>query len=173
MARYSVTQLVYHPAFDPYNAALRLLRLLSASPKPLDRTSLRILDFYVLFPEELSQARLTTALRSKVRRLNSEPRYPYDRLPAQQPLFARMEPSFDAALQTLIAKGLAARSTEETYALVSENVPTSLLEIARKRNEAEAGLIEVLVEVGTSFEGLGANGLKDRTGLAEYRYDAV
>lgn len=168
-----MTQLVYHPAFDPYNAALRLLRLLSASEQPLDRTSLRILDFYVLFPDELGHARLTTRLRSKVRRLNAEARYPYDRLPAQQPLFARMEPSFDAALQTLIAKGLVTRSDDESYELVPEKVPATLLEIARNRNASEADLIEVLVEVGTSFESLGPDGLKDRTGLAEYRYDAA
>lgn len=168
-----MTQLVYHPAFDPYNAALRLLRLLTAATQPLDRTSLRILDFYVLFPEELGQARLSTSLRSKVRRLNSEPRFPYDRLPAQQPLFARMEPSFDAALQTLIAKGLVIRSDGEMYELLAENVPVTLLDIARHRNAAESDLIEVLIEVGTSFPSLGANGLKDRTGLAEYRYDAA
>jgi hypothetical protein len=168
-----VTQLVYHPAFDAYNAVLRLLRLLFAASKPLDRTSLRILDFYVLFPEELPHARLSTPLRSKVRRLNSKPRYPYDRLPAQQPLFARMEPSFDAALQTLIAKGLVTRDDDETYRLAIENLPTALAKIIRERNEAEPDLIEVLAEIGTTFDSLGANGLKDRTGLAEYRYDAA
>ena len=168
-----MTQLVYHPAFDPYNATLRLLRLLLATETPLDRTGLRVLDFYVLFPEQLVQARLTTSLRSKVRRLNHQPRFPYDRLPAQQPLFARMEPTFDAALQTLIAKGLVKRTVDQKYELMRESVPRVLLDIAADRNVIETELIHVLMEIGTSFNSLGTDGLKDRTGLAEYRYDAA
>lgn len=167
-----MTQLVYHPAFDPYNAVLRLLRLLMVAVEPLDRITLRILDFYILFPEELEQVRLSTALRSKVRQIKSEPRFPYDRLPASQPLFSRMEPSFDAALQTLVAKGLV-RCTDGLYELDIKRVPQRLQQIARERNATEAKLLDALVDLGTSFDSLGTNGLKDRTGLAEYRYDAA
>lgn len=167
-----MTQLVYHPAFDPYNAALRLLRLLTVATSELDRTTLRILDFYMLFPEELKQARLSTSLRSRVRRLNSASRFPYDRLPAQRPLFSRMEPTFDAALQTLVAKGLVKCTDERAFTVIRDNVPRRLQQIVSERNSTEPELLATLIEMGTSFSSLGPNGLKDRTGLAEYRYDA-
>ncbi|WP_398287021.1 ABC-three component system middle component 5 [Sphingomonas daechungensis] len=63
-----MTQLVYHPAFDAYHAFLRSVRILLACPDGLDPMALRILDFFLLFPERIESARLTPALRSLVKR---------------------------------------------------------------------------------------------------------
>jgi len=46
--------LLYHPAFDTYHSAFRLLLLLwNSGGQDVPFARLRILDFYVLFPAEL------------------------------------------------------------------------------------------------------------------------
>jgi hypothetical protein len=167
-----VTQLVYHPAFDPYNALLRMVRILAASPEGLDPTALRILDFYLLFPESLADARLTPQLRSLVRRLAAEPRYPYDKLPATKTLFERMESSHEAARQTLLAKGFAAANGSKIR-LLANRLPTELLDLVDEQNKNEASLMAAISSIAAAFSTEGPNGLKDRSGLAEYRYDVV
>jgi hypothetical protein len=83
-----------------------------------------------------------------------------------------MEPTFDAALQTLVAKGLVKCTDERAFTVIRDNVPRRLQQIVSERNSTEPELLATLIEMGTSFSSLGPNGLKDRTGLAEYRYDA-
>lgn len=172
MAR--VTQLVYHPAFDPYNALLRVIRLLIAIPEGTDAVALRILDFYLLFPDQLLKARLTAALRSSVKKLGATSRFPYDRLPSPRGVFDRMETSFEAALQTMTSRGMI--NIEEISRKVQlriDEVPDQLLNIAREQNTSEASLMTILASIAAEFRTDGPNGLKDRSSLAEYRYDAI
>jgi hypothetical protein len=169
-----VTQLVYHPAFDPYNALLRTVRVLDAANDGLDADALRILEFYLLFPEEMMKARLNAKLRSAVKRLGAEPRFPYDRLPAPRSVFDRMAGSFDGALQTMAARGLVVVDENTQHVqLIADAMPKELLDLAREQNENESQLMSILVAMAAEFPTAGPNGLKDRTGLAEYRYDAV
>lgn len=167
-----MTQLVYHPAFDPYNALLRIIRVLSAVPEGIDPTALRIMDFYLLFPESLANARLTPQLRSLVRRLAAEPRYPYDKLPASKSLFERMAPSHEAARQTLVSKGIAAAEGPKIR-LLPDRLPTELRDLVEEQNRAEEPLLAAISSIAAAFPTEGPNGLKDRSGLAEYRYDVV
>lgn len=171
-----MTQLVYHPAFDPYNALLRTVRILLALPEGVDRLTIRLLDFFLLFPESLASARLTPQLRSKLRKLEVDPRYPYDRLPGAKVLFERMGPAFEAAIQTLLARGVASHAEKgNIISLVVEKAPNELLDLAREQNEneSERGLMELLAEMAREFPSRGAGGLKDRSGLMEYRYDVL
>lgn len=169
-----MTQLIYHPAFDPYNALLRSIRVLAALPLGIDPLTLRILDFYLLFPERLINIRLTTQLRSAVRKLEAQPRYPYDRLPASRNIFERMASSFDAALQTMTARGLISSDEYTNHVnLRVETVPAELFALALSQNESEGKLMSILVTLAAEFPLAGTNGIKDRSGLAEYRYDVV
>lgn len=167
-----MTQLVYHPAFDAYNAVLRIIRLLISAPTGLDAANLRILDFYLLFPESLIQARLTPQLRSLVRRLASKPRFPYDKLPTTRSLFERMQAPHDAARQTLISRAIATK-TENRFYVDDAVLPARLRTVALERNTEEATLMEVLMLIGREFPISGPNSLKDRSGLLEYRYDVI
>ena len=168
-----VTQLIYHPAFDPYNALLRTVRVLAAIPKGVDSMALRILEFYLLFPEQLVGMRLSPKLRSAVRRLSASARYPYDRLPASRSVFERMGSSFDAALQTLSVRGLVDVNAFAHVTLRADQVPKELADLIREQNEEEKNLMSVLTAIASEFATAGSNGLKDRSGLAEYRYDVV
>lgn len=169
-----MTQLVYHPAFDPYNALLRTCRLLDEMAGGIDVTALRVLDFLLLFPEHLASVRLSPALKGAVRRLKAQPRFPYDRLPTPRALFRRMAAPYEAAMQTLVSRGLV--DVDETTGVIRLKegvVPASLMSLAKLRNEEEADLMSVLQQLGSQYSAYGSDGLKDRSHLDEFLYDAV
>lgn len=172
----SVTQLSYHPAFDAYHQIYRTIRLLLGVGEAFNAHKLRMADFYLLFPEKISDIRLSTELRALARRLNKEPRYPYDNMPESRLLFARMEPTFQAALQTMIHERLVDQE-EATHDLLrlGSGVPrdSSLVARALEANSSESELVNFLSKLIRSFDYTGPNGLKARTALEEHRYDAV
>ncbi|GAA4746896.1 hypothetical protein GCM10023264_10720 [Sphingomonas daechungensis] len=77
-----------------------------------------------------------------------------------------------AASQTLLAKGLA-NADGEKLRLSRDRVPAPLLDLCEEQNENERSLMDTLKALGAAFPTQGANGLKDRSGLAEFRYDVV
>ena len=171
-----MTQLTYHPAFDPYHQIFRTSRLVLAVGKPFDGDKLRIADFYLLFPERIPQIRLSRGLRSEATRLKTDPRFPYERMPDAKVLFARMEPTFQAAVQTMLHDGfLDADAAQESLLAVGPALSegSQLHARARAANEEESALMVFLSRLIGEFPYLGADGLKDRTGLEDHRYDAA
>jgi hypothetical protein len=171
-----VTQLTYHPAFDPYHQIFRTIRLLLQVDTPFDANKLRLADFYLLFPEKIPGIRLSRELRRLARDLDVEPRFPYDRTPEARLIFARMEPTFQAALQTMFHESLVDRELAEQNVLaLGPSLPKGheLTERASAANASEAKLMSFLQQLITDFSFFGPDGLKARTALEEYRYDAV
>lgn len=171
-----MTQLTYHPAFDPYHQIFRTCRLIVAVGKPFDADKLRIADFYLLFPERIPEIRLSRKLRSDAARLKMEPRFPYDRMPDARLLFARMEPTFQAAIQTMLHDGLLnPEAAQHNLLAIGAGLEqdSELYLRARSANEEETALMTFLTELIEEFSYLGADGLKDRTGLEDHRYDAA
>src|SRR5690349_18245742 len=97
-------QLAYQPAFDPFHAIFRLLRLrpVLVGSGSLHRDHVRLLDFYLLFPFRIEGIRLLSKHRG-YRKLASV--YATAKLYGDQPedvtLFSRMEPIQTVALETL------------------------------------------------------------------------
>jgi hypothetical protein len=171
-------QLSYQPALDPFHSIFRTLRLLPTVRKvgALHRDHLRILDFYLLFPFRISKARLIPKHR-RFRRLAAEYEAvkPYSEQPDDILIFARMEPIQHAALETLAEKGIL--DVEQwRVGLVSATekpVPKELEQRVELANLNEPELLDLVLTLATEYDFLGQNGLKDRTGLMEYRYDAI
>lgn len=171
-----MTQLTYHPAFDPYHQIFRTVRLLVAASEPFDADKLRIADFYLLFPEKISEIRLSRELRSEAGRLGCSPRFPYDRMPDSRSLFARMERTFQAAVQTMLHDSLLDSAAAQSNMLTMGaglGDGSELIIRAAAANSAEGPLMGFLVKLIREFPYLGANGLKDRTALEDHRYDAA
>lgn len=171
-------QLSYQPALDPFHTAFRALRLLPTI-RPigrLHRDHVRILDFYLLFPFRIEGMRLAQKHR-RFRRVaqDFESRKPYGEQPDDTVMFSRMEPMQHAALETLAEKALI--ETDEWragyVAPTDQAVVDELQDRVDTANAAEPELIELITALGREYELLGHNGLKDRTGLLEHRYDAV
>jgi hypothetical protein len=171
-------QLSYQTAFDPFHAAYRNLRILAAiePSKPLFVDHARILDFYLLFPFRISGIRLMNQHR-KFRRLAEiyEDARPYGDQPDDAQVFARMKPLQIAALETLAEKKIIEAREWENGRVVrtKEPLPSVLAARVSEANAKEPALMEAIFALSSDYQLLGQNGLKDRTGLLEYRYDAV
>jgi len=172
-----MSQLVFQPALDPYHAMFRLFRMFPIlKGVALSRDHVRILDFYLTFPFLISSIRLSREgqhFKKLARKyINLKP---YGQQPEGPLLFARMEAMQNAALDTL-----AFNSFLETEALAADKIvttdkslPKDVCERVIELNEQQADLLEFLQSLASDYSILGENGLKARTGLKEYRYDAV
>lgn len=171
-------QLTYEPALDPFHAIYRLLRLrwIIDQHGPLARDHVRILDFYQLFPFRIDDIRLTPQHR-RYRRLASDYKTaaPYGEQPESRTLFYRMEPMQVAALDTLATHGVfdPRQWTVDQVAAAETLTPESLAARIRAANDKDRELYEFLGVLASDYDLTGVNGLKDRTGLMEYRHDAV
>ena len=171
-------QLTFEPAYDPFHAIFRLLRLRPtiAAFGPLHREHVRILDFYLLFPFRTSGIRLIPQHR-RYRKLASDYRAakPYGDQPEDQIVFNRMEPMQVAALETLAARNLLApeRLDVGKVEATAEPLPEEVAARVDAANHRDAELMAFLGVLASEYTLTGANGLKDRTNLLEYRYDAV
>lgn len=173
-----MTQLTYNEAFDPYHAVFRFLRLHLAcdigAKLPFD--TLRILDFYLLFPFRL-QAMKLFASDSGWRKISKtyEGRAPYGAMPEDSTIFARMEPFQRAAVASLVNSGYLAPDAWETNEVQfkTEILPSAVVARCLAVNAQMKDIIDILCQIKSRYP-LGArDGLKDRTGLLEYRYDPV
>jgi ABC-three component (ABC-3C) system Middle Component 5 len=171
-------QLSYQAAFDPFHAMYRDLRILNAiGPlKPLFVDQVRILDFYLLFPFKISAIRLIPQHR-RFRGLadDYENAQPYGSQPDNAQIFARMKPIQIAALESLAEKQIidAAELKNGNVVRTEISLPPALVARVSSANVREPKLMEAISALGSEYPLLGQNGLKDRTGLLEYRYDAV
>lgn len=171
-------QLTYEPAFDPLHAMYRALRLRDGTAADLHvpRDLFRILDFYLLFPESLREVRFRQDHRRlKTRALATKRAPSYGPRPEDAVLFERMRPFQEAAVDTL---ALHHYFSPEALAdgwvkSVATDVPPDLAERVRYANKEEVDLMEALHAIAAEYPLEGANGLKDRSGLLEHRYDAV
>ena len=164
----------YQPSYDPYHTAFRVLRVRDIADG-LEYEKCRILDFFLLFPFRLHDFRFKPedrALRQLAKEYSSTRGYAVQPPPRQ--LFTTMSQFYSAATQTLAANGyvdIAALSLGlVTY--TGQPIPESLDIRTRADNAAEADLLTGLRRLST-YDLLGRNGLKDRSGLLEYRNDAA
>ncbi len=166
--------LLYHPAFDIYHGAFRILSLLmSMDAKPYEALKIRILDFYMLFPDQIARMTLPRgSTREKRDFAAMKNRYNYVNEPHQ--LFSSMEPYQQAALRYLCSYGiLEIESLRNDSVLITDISIPSVLSIAiqtEQRNNND--VIKFVGSVLGSMELSGKNGLKARSNLAEYRYDS-
>jgi hypothetical protein len=166
--------LAYHPALDPYHAALRILQILDYHETEYELDALRILDFFLVFPEEIGSIRLPKHAQSW-RAQFSSPANPYwfegDRLLA----FAQMKIIQNTALSLLSAKGLIDPNSlrRGRVKLVPDKIPPQLEALLSDKNAESASLVTFLVSVLGELPVRGRDGLKDRSKLMEFRYDTV
>jgi hypothetical protein len=171
-------QLTYQPALDPFHTVFRLLRLRASvlGDKPISRDHFRILDFYLLFPFRSGSIRLQQGHRRFKRVAQEYEKFrPYSDIPEDRVVFNRMMPIQGAALDTLVRKGLLAREAFERGFVVRTDAAlfAELQSKIDQSNAEQPDLLEFLRALATDYDLLGRNGLKDRTDLMDYSYDAA
>jgi hypothetical protein len=166
--------LLYHPAFDTYHSAFRLLLLMWKSDDhetPFAR--LRILDFYLLFPTELESMSFPRSImreRSRWKKLRSR----YNQISDPRRVFDELASFQLSGLQTLVSTGLAIqRGQSDVVSLVRDAVPEKLIVELETAGASQNDILSLLTGPFRTIELYGRDGLKARTGLFEYRYDPV
>ncbi|GFE94730.1 ABC-three component system middle component 5 [Acetobacter persici] len=168
-------QLAFEPAFDPFHSAFRVLRQAVFHNDAIDIERLKILDVYLVEPRHCLNIRLPGPLKKSARKAASCQRDNYGRLPSASVLFDRMAPIQDAAIQTLVSRGLldadafCQNKILRSDILLGEN----LIKRIDESNKKQINLMNFLYVDLNNIPIMGPNGLKSRTGLSEYRYDIV
>ncbi|MEO1190274.1 MAG: ABC-three component system middle component 5 [Pseudomonadota bacterium] len=173
-----MTQLTYNEAFDPYHAAFRFMRLWQGCRLTCKThfDMLRILDFYLLFPFRIQNMSFFSSDRGwrSISRAY-EDRKPYGELPDDVSIFSRMEPFQRAAVTSLVkAEILSAEAWRNNQIdFLNAKLPLELEARCVELNETMQDIIEILCAIRERYPLMGRRGLKDRTGLLEFRYDSV
>ena len=167
--------LVYHPAFDPYHSVFRMMRILEVlQQKKMQFDGMRIADFYVTFPALIARMTLPREL-VKWKRCFSKLDNPYHFSGEPKVVFRRMETFQTMALSAMASRKIIAQHQLEEGIVVRTDIayPNRLEDILKKANEREGDLMRFLSELLAKIPVYGSGGLKARTGLLEYRYDAL
>jgi hypothetical protein len=166
--------LIYHPVYDLSHGMFRMLRLLNAKiDHELKWDTYRILDLYYLFPHLLADARLPPAMTKRKRefgKLASK----YSRVPSPRMFIQQMRGIHETVGRSLAAKGFIEPFEYDAGLLrrTEAPIPVELVEAFAQATEDE-NLVQMLANELAVIPLSGSNGLKDRTGLLEHRYDAA
>jgi hypothetical protein len=169
--------LTYQPAFDPYHAIFRMIRLrmIAHNSFKLHVDHLRILDYFLLFPVRASIIRMAPRHSGVKRHAITANNAPYGKQPDDRGILRRMKPMQIAALETLAMRKIidAERLALDVVFFTALDVPPPLRERAEEANSQAPETVKLITVLASEYGLLGVDGLKARTGLMEYRYDAV
>jgi hypothetical protein len=165
--------LVYHPAYDAYHCIFRILSILDVRAS-LDMDMLRLLDYALCFPVAVADFRLPGdmyTVKKMVRDSGNLYRSPLN----QKATFAALAATQEGALVCLAAAGFVAQDELQKGRVTRTGVLLPSGIAARRDNfkKTEAIFFNHVMKAMLSFPLQGEGGLKDRSGLMEYRYDFV
>lgn len=165
--------LVYNPVFDAYHCVFRMLAILELS-KSLELDRLRILDFTLCFPSVVTKFKLPKEfleLRATAKSLEN----PYREAMGANRLFLSLQPTQDGALGCLAAAGFISRADLSLGRVTRTalSIPKEIEDRRQELVERESSFFSIIIGKLMELPLLGAGGLKDRSGLMEYRYDPV
>lgn len=165
--------LIYDPTVDPYHCAIRVLAIMgygASSELPVD--TVRIADYYLAYPAKVAEIRLPNNHRG-IRKPSKSLATPYRNPLEAKSTFERMRPIFQAALSCLVAAGFL-DAEKLKRGLVSKGdvaLPNDLSLAVSGFLDRQSLVREFVIKELTTIPLLGGNGLKDRSGLMEHRYD--
>jgi hypothetical protein len=163
--------LIYHPAYDAYHCVFRMLCIVRLLPSvELDKA--RLLDFYLLFPSAISKIRLPkthSSGRQLAKLLANVYRDPIN----PSATFRELSYIQEAAFKCMVASGFVDAKSYESGVMVRTELPLpdSMLETTSAYITDNSELTDFVLGELATIPLKGLDGLKDRTGLMEYRYD--
>jgi hypothetical protein len=166
--------LIYHPAFDASHCLYRLLTILmGVKGNSVSWERLRVLDFFYLFPSHLKKINPwpvpIKAYKSKLKNISDQ----FEDISNPARIFFDLKEFQRSAILELVAKGIIDRTDFEN-GLITLNkslLPDDFIEFVMNDEFVKSEAYEVISNALPSIEFNGASGLKNRSGLMEYRYD--
>jgi hypothetical protein len=167
--------LIYDYALDPYHCAIRILTICTygnAEKRLFQVDSVRILDYFLVYPSKLASSRLPLehkSIRKQVRDIEN----PYRHSPGKRAAFERMKSIFHAASSGLGAAGMIDIDLLERgiLKLNPNNIPPEMESAVHRFKARQSTVGNFILAVLSAYPVNGADGLKNRSGLLEYRYD--
>lgn len=165
--------LIYHPAFDIYNCVFRMLQLLSHMKQDeVELDKLRIWDFYLTFPNEARNISYPNSLSELKSIFKKKSPNPYEDLIDSKRIIERMKSYQISALKCIASYGLIDSElfNKNVIKRTDKIIPIELAKHFNELSVEKANIIKLII----GFYELplyGKSGLKDRTGLIEFKYD--
>lgn len=167
--------LIYHAARDLNHGMFRMLNLIDHCPaKSVAFDTMRILDFYYLFPHllaEVSLPRHLIARKRKLREFGSK----YSRVPSPHLFIQQLRGTMEVVARSLASKGFIEAPALDAASIIrtDQPLPPGISMAIERQLDVEKALVQLLGEELSQVPLLGPGGLKARTGLLEYRYDPI
>ena len=165
--------LIYHPAFDAYHCVYRMT-LLTQAVRELEYSKLRILDFYLCFPAEIANIELPKELQ-KIRSVAKEATNKFRGPVSSLRTFHDLEQIQNSATRLLAASDVfdSKKLEEGTISRTSRTLPAEFSRATSNSSARTDALIDFVLTQLSALPLRGNGGLKQRSGLMEYRYDPV
>lgn len=165
--------LLYNKVIDPYHSLLRMLSICHLSKvNMLEYERLRMYDFLLAFPSHIID---TSLPRNLTKQKNSFKKYlnAYNRFNAKVS-YQNMESIQDAVISKLESL-LILKKNENTneYKIQREYISSELIGLIENSTSIDTELLKLISEDLSEITLYGANGLKDRLKILEFKYDAV
>lgn len=142
--------------------------------KRIEIDRLKIADFYFVFPHLISSVSLPRAKGSSALRKEAKAfDVPYENLPSIKILFSEMGDFQLQALDILRAKEIVNLSESGWLSVGQSFEEKAILSLVTDNSFSSKEFYRMLIRVLSQCDLHGANGLKKKTGLMEYRYDAI
>ncbi len=166
--------LIYSPAYDLYHTMFRILQITEKSEHVMEVDKLRILDFYLAFPAELLEIQSFRGFNKYRKYLKAE-KNQYERVIDRKRLFFKMEQIQISALKALVSYSLLDASEFKNGKVKRTEKPLTEQLAARIQEEFKTNqnLLTLITGPLASLDLYGHLGLKVRTNLIEFKYDAV
>lgn len=166
--------LVYNKAYDIYHTMFRILQITDIIQDAMEIDKLRILDFYLAFPSELLGIDSFSGFKKYKKYLDAE-RNSYERIIDRKRLFIKMETIQLSAIRALMSYGLIDPNkfrdgiVKRTDKRLSKVLQYRIEEV----NNEKENLITLITGPLAAMNLYGHLGLKERTKLIEFKYDAI
>jgi hypothetical protein len=150
---------------------LQLLSYTKEEEIPFDK--LRIWDFYLTFPSQVSEISFPADLRHLKEKVFKSKSNPYEELSNPRGIFDRMQTYQLSAVKCLASYGfveskqLAKNKVKKT----GKQIPDELLTQIKNPSVANDNIIKLVTSDFVNLPLLGKEGLKARTGLLDFKYD--
>jgi hypothetical protein len=159
--------------YDSHHCALRISYLANdVEQSGMQWDQVKLLDFFVTFPHLLANVRLEQKDSRFKKLLNKIPR-PYEDLPNPSRLFFQLNQIQDRAARLLAAAGVIDRNSvpRGVIRIVGDELPGEVRRIGDKLEYRTQSWYEFLTTRLAKYSMNGVGGLKERSGLMEFRHD--
>jgi hypothetical protein len=165
--------LEYHHLYDPNHCSFRILQfLLQSEASTIEIDKVKIFDLYYLFPILLSDVVLPKQHLQLKPLIKSMP-LQYENIPNPVLLFSILEEIQNSVISHFAVNNIldANELADGLIKLNIKNVPSELIEFINKHRYSKEEWFNMLIKLIIEMPLSGLKGLKQRSGLKEYRYE--